>query len=161
MRSFIMLLVCSASLFAQYPASATGFQWTGTTSVAGPFCWGFNCVPEQATVSAGESGTLMIRGEANQSYAIAISAGASNCLSLSGIMNQLVLDLPLLVTHTGVLNQLSPILACPSGQAFIPITIPSAIPSGFSFSIQGICSLPGSPAGASHSFTQALSFTVL
>ena len=162
MRLTIAILLLASALPAQYPISANALHWSGTTSSAGPFCWGFTCNPETAAVVPGESGTFTVRGAWNQPFALAIAPTASRCLALPGIFNALVLDDPIYVTHTGVLNQLSPILACPSGMVVIPIVLPPWLPPGLSFSVQGLVGVPGDPAlPPTFSFTQAITFTVI
>ncbi len=161
MRVALVVLALTGPLWAQYPISANALQWTGTTSSAGPFCWGFSCTPAQATVVPGESGTLMVRAEFNQLYALALSAGANRCLSIPNFFNNLVLDDPIFLVQVGVCSQPSPILACPSGTETISVTIPAAMPPGLSFSIQAVVSVPSGPALQSFSFTQAITFTVL
>jgi len=161
MRSVILVLALTASAAAQYPASANALRWTGTTSTAGPFCWGFSCTPVPATVVPGETGTLMVRAELNQVYALAVSAGANRCLAIPGIYNQLVLDDPIHVWRTGVCGQASGILACPSGTDTVTITFPPSTPPGITFSIQGLVSVPSGPAVPAFSFTQPITFTTL
>ena len=155
MRAAIIAIALAGSLCAQYPASANALQWTGATSTAGPFCWGFSCTPEQATVLPGEAGTLMVRAEYNQVYALAMSAGANRCLALPGMYNNLVLDDPIFLVQVGVCGQPSPILACPSGTDTISVVFPTGIPPGVSFSIQALVSVPSGPALPAFSFTQA------
>lgn len=160
MRTLALLLLLAGVVAAQYPVGATGLHWTGTTGTAGIFCWGFSCTPAQATVTPGESGTLMIRGELNQLYAIGVSAGAGRCLDVGGIFNSLVLDDPISIWQTGILDQPSAVLACPSGTDTIAVTIPPGTPPSISFSIQGVVSVPAGPAQSAFSFTQPITFTV-
>ncbi len=158
MRIPLLFLTLAAPLVAQYPADATALRWDGVTSTAGPFCWGFSCDPEVAELVPGESGTLTVRGEMNQIYAIAISLGANRCLELPNIAHGLVLDDPLYIVRIGVCGDPSPILACPSGTDSIEVTIPAVFPPGFSFSIQAIVSLPSGPAVQRFSLTQGIQF---
>jgi hypothetical protein len=161
MRCLPILALLALPVLAQYPVGANALQWTGTTSTAGPFCWGFSCTPEIAMVTPGESGSLLVRAELNQLYGIGISLTATRCLSVPGISNSLVLDDPITIWRTGVCAQGSPILACPSGTDTIPVTIPSTFPSGLRFSVQAVTGTPGGPAFNAYSFTQPLTFVVL
>lgn len=161
MRCTVLFSMLCATAFAQYPAGANALRWDGTTSAAGPFCWGFSCTPLVATVTAGESGTLMVRAEFGQPYLLAVSRGASRCLTLSGIYNSLVLDDPIFLLTSGSCSLGSPILSCPGGQDFLPLTFPVGLPSGFSVAIQGLTGVPSGLGFPSASFTQTLIFQVL
>lgn len=158
MRIPFLFLALAAPLAAQYPADATALRWDGVTSTAGPFCWGFSCDPEVAEVVPGESGTLLVRGEWNQIYAIGVSLGANRCLELPNIAHGLVLDDPLLIVRIGVCDDPSPILSCPNGTDSIEVTIPAFLPPGFSFSVQAIVTVPGPPAVQRLSLTQGIRF---
>ena len=166
MSSKSLVCVCwalmSAAAFAQYPASANGLQWTGVTSTAGTFCWGFSCVPGQANVVAGETGTLMIRGFVGESYMLGISTSVPSCVTVPLAYNQLVLAHPITIFSSGPLSQISAILACPPAFETLTVSIPPLVPSGTQFTVQGFTSLtpqPGNPMLGS--FTQAITFIVL
>ena len=162
MRTLLVCLVLSAAAQAQYPISANGLLWTGPSGSAGTFCWGFSCTPAAAQVLPGETGTLTVRAEFGQSFIIGASATATRCLSFPNFFNSLVLDDPIVPWITGICDQQSPILACPSGTHDIPISIPAFIPPGVTLSLQGVTSIPhGTPGTPSWSFTQAITFTVL
>lgn len=160
MRLALAALLFSGTLLAQYPAGANALQWTGATSTAGPFCWGFSCTPAQATIVPGETGTLMVRGELNQIYVVGMSGSASRCLSLPFAYNNLVLDDPIFFVRFGVCGQPSPILACPSGLDTFRLVIPAGLTRGVSTSLQAVVSVPSGPALPSFSFTQTITFTV-
>ncbi len=161
MRCMIACVLLSVTVSAQYPISANGLRWEGVTSSAGPFCWGFNCTPEPVTVVPGESGILRIRAELNQPYVIAISTGASQCRTVPGAYNSLVLDEPFTILYTGAFVVGSPILACPQGVDDLSVIIPPSFTTGTTFSIQGATGTPGGVGMPTFSFTQALSFRVL
>lgn len=160
MRIPLLLLALATPLVAQYPADATALRWVGMTSSAGPFCWGFACDLETAEVLPGETGTLIVRGEWNQVYAIAISLSASRCLTLPDIAHGLVLNDPLFIVRIGVCGDSSPILACPSGTDSFQLTLPSVLPAGFSFSVQAIVTVPSGPAVQKYSLTQGIRFVL-
>ncbi|HET6201688.1 MAG TPA: hypothetical protein VFI25_02670 [Planctomycetota bacterium] len=156
----VAVATCTGSGFAQFPADAVALHWTGAGgNTAGPFCWGFQCAPDTTTVSPGEAVALFLRGEPNAAYVVGVSVSATSCLSIPGISHSLVLDLPIIVAFAGTLDQVSPILSCPSGTTTIPFTFPSNAPPGASFGIQAIV-LSGSPF-IPLSFTQAIVVTVL
>ena len=159
MRCLAILVLTAAVATAQYPAGANVLRWDGVTSSAGPFCWGFSCVPELATVVPGESGTLLIRAEVGQPYILAVATGANRCLALPGFHNALVLDDPIFVLNTGICGFGSPVLSCPGGQATLPITFPLGLPSGYTLAVQALTGVPGGSAAGS--FTQGLVFLVL
>ncbi len=160
MRTVLPCLLLCSILPAQYPADASALRWEGSTSTAGPFCWGFACEPEIAEVLPGEKGTLLIRGEWQQLYALAISLDSSRCLKLPNAAHGLILNDPLFIFGAGVCANPSPILACPNGTDTIKVSIPSALPAGFSFSVQAIVSIPSGPAEQRYSFTQGIRFVV-
>lgn len=151
----------AGTLCAQYPASANALRWTGTTSTAGPFCWGFSCRPEQATVVPGETGTLMVRGEFNQIYALGVAPGASRCMSFPSIYNSLVLDDPIVFVRFGVCSEPSPILACPSGWDRFDVRVPPGLPRGASVALQALVSVPSVPGTPRFSFSQTIVLTVM
>jgi hypothetical protein len=155
MRTLLSLLLIAAPALAQYPVGANALRWIGTTSTVGPFCWGFSCTPVSATVTAGETGTLFVRSEQGDAYAIGLSLSASRCLTVPGFLNQLVLDDPFSLWQIGICSTPSPILACPSGYDNIAVTIPPFFPAGLQFSLQGATGSIGP-----YSFTQAIQFTV-
>lgn len=140
---------------AQYGPGAVALHWSGTTSQGGTFCWGFSCTPIPLTASAGESVELLVRGELNQPYAIAISAGASRCLPIPGIFHDLILDDPVIFFHFGWLVRQSPILACPPGYDTLAATLPSFLPAGTLFYLQALAGSNG-VAGPQPAFTAAL-----
>ncbi|MEM7199660.1 MAG: hypothetical protein AAF628_05300 [Planctomycetota bacterium] len=157
---FLALTLGAAEVQAQYPASANSLRWEGTTSNAGPFCWGFSCRPERADVRTGESGTLRIRVDGPLPYAIAASLSATSCLPIRPFYNNLVLDAPITILQAGVCSGPSPILACPSCEETFTLTVPRGLPAGTRFSLQGITGVfpvPGSPIG---SWTQTITFNV-
>jgi hypothetical protein len=155
MRTFLPMLLLAVPALAQYPIGANALRWIGTTSTVGPACWGFSCTPLQATVTPGESGTLFVRSEYNDAYAIGLSLTASRCLSVPNFVNQLALDDPFALWQIGVCSTPSPILACPSGYENIAVTIPPFLPAGLQFCVQAATgSFPP------WSFTQPLAFTV-
>ena len=160
MRIPLLILALTAPLCAQYPIDANALRWEGTTSSAGPFCWGFSCEPARAEVVPGESGTLIVRGEWNQVYALGISLGSDRCLELPGISHALVLDDPILIVRIGICDDPSPILACPNGLDHIGVTIPGFMPPGFSFSVQAIVGVPGWPVVRGWALTQGIRFVV-
>lgn len=158
MRILAATLLLAAAAAAQYPMGANALRWLGTSSTAGPFCWGFSCTPVQATVTPGETGTLFVRSEWNDDYVIGIALGASRCLAIPGLLNQLALDDPFFVWQVGVCGTGSPILACPSGYDNLAVTIPPFFPPGLSFAMQGVT---GAAGPGPLSFTQPIRFTVL
>lgn len=160
MRITLLSLLLAVPLAAQYPADATALRWEGVTSSAGPFCWGFSCDLETAEVVPGESGTLMVRGEWNQIYALALSLSASRCIPLPNVANGLVLDDPVHIVITGVCGNPSPILACPSGTDTFRISIPRALPAGFSFSVQAIVTVTSGPAVQRYALTPGIRFVL-
>jgi len=144
---------------AQYPADAVALHWSvAGGGTAGTFCWGFQCAPDPATVSAGDAVTLLLRGDPNAAFVVAVSTSATSCLSIPGIAHSLVLDLPLVVAFTGILDQFGPILSCPNGEKTIPFAFPGNVPIGSTFGIQAIV-LPASTF-APLSFTQTVLVTV-
>jgi hypothetical protein len=159
--SLAALVLLAGSLAAQYPADATGFFWEGqTTSQGGVFCWGFSCTPEPITVAAGETGTLSIRKELNDFYAIGITPTGTSCIPLPGIAHALVLDPPITILWTGALTVPSGVLACPSGLDPRTVVVPPGLAPGTSFVLQGLVATIGF-AGPEFAFTTALRFTVL
>jgi hypothetical protein len=156
----LLFLILAAPIAAQYPADASALRWEGQTSSAGPFCWGFDCETETAAVVPGETGKLMVRGEWNQLYALAISLSSDRCLQLPNAAHGLVLSDPLFIFGAGVCADPSPILSCPNGTDTIAVAIPRALPAGFSFSVQAIVSVPSGPAEQRYSFTQGIRFVV-
>ncbi len=155
MRTLISMLLLASGALAQYPPGANALRWIGTTSTAGPFCWGFSCTPVQADVAPAETGTLFVRADQNDAYAIGLSLTATRCLSVPGFLNQLVLDDPFAVWQVGVCTNVSPILACPSGYENVAVTIPPFLPLGLSFGVQAVTG-----ASSPYSFTQPIVFTV-
>ena len=155
MRRLLPMLMLAAPALAQYPIGANALRWIGATSTAGPFCWGFSCTPVQATVTAGESGTLFVRADWHDAFVIGLSLTATRCLTIPGLGNQLVLDDPFTIWQVGVCSNASPILACPSGYENLAVTIPPFFPTGLQFCMQG------ATGAGSYSFTQAISFRVL
>ncbi|MCI0586705.1 MAG: hypothetical protein L0323_07695 [Planctomycetes bacterium] len=160
LRCIVALAAFGAPAAAQSPADAVGFHWVGAAgNTAGPFCWGFQCAPDATTVSPGESATLLVRGDPYAVFVIGLSATATSCIPIPGISHSLVLDLPIYVAFTGTLDQLSPILSCPSGEKTIPIPFPTSAIPGTSLAIQAIV-LPVS-GFAPPSLTQAIVLTVV
>jgi hypothetical protein len=162
-----LLLPCVVSLatiatpaVAQFTADAVGFHWVGAAgNTAGPFCQGFQCAPDATTVSPGESATLLVRGDPYAVFVVGLSATATSCIPIPGVSHSLVLDAPIYVAFTGTLDQLSPILSCPSGEKTIPISFPTTAIPGTSLAIQAIV-LPIS-SFAPPSLTQAIVLTVV
>jgi hypothetical protein len=161
MRKLVLLALFSTIAQAQYSLGANALQWSGATSTAGVFCWGFSCTPAQASAQAGETGTLMVRAEFGQPYAIGVSLSATRCLALPNFQNALVIDDPILIWRTGICATGSPILSCPGGTDSFTITIPPSFPSGTTFAIQAVTGVPGGPGFPAFSFTQAIAFTIL
>ncbi len=160
LRCLVALATLGVPAAAQFPADAVGFHWVGAAgNTAGPFCWGFQCAPDATTVSPGESATLLVRGDPNGVFAIALSATATSCISIPGIAHSLVLDAPLYVAFTGALDEFSPILSCPGGEKTIPILFPTSAIPGTSIAIQAVV-LPVS-GFAPPSLTQAIVLTVV
>lgn len=160
MKTLAVLLLLASSACAQYPFGANALRWEGTNQ-AGPACWGFSCTPAVANVRAGEIGTLVVRGDLNQAYALALSTAPAQCTSIRGALNQLVVGQPFLVFASGALTQLGTFRACPIGLARLPIQVPAGLPRGTTFLVQGAIALPAVPGAATTvSFTQALRFTV-
>lgn len=161
MRIVLLLTLLSSLACAQYPLGANALRWEGTTSSAGPFCWGFSCTPERAAIAPGERGSFLVRGEFRQPYVLALSAGLGRCRSIPGALNQLVLADPFVVFAAGSLDRTSPILACPPGTARVPIQVPASLPRGTTFFVQGAVGLPRSTGTrAAVSLTQTIAFTV-
>lgn len=161
MRTASLLLLTTILLPAQFPIGANALRWNGTTSTAGPLCWGFSCIPDTATLVAGENGSLLIRGNYLDPYVLGTSLSATQCTSVPFINNQLVLDNPITIFWTGILNTLSPALVCPSGSDTLAISIPINWPSNLTFTIQGLTGTPFPPGPAEASFTQPITFVVL
>jgi hypothetical protein len=138
--ALLALLGTASTARAQYPADAVGFQWSGSSgSVAGRFCWGFECRPAAVRASSGEQVQLLVRADGqNAPYAIFASLGASQCLPIPGIAHELALDFPLYLVATGTLAQQSPILSCPSFFDVYAFTFPSGIPRGASVAVQAL-----------------------
>ena len=158
--SLVALAAVVTPAAAQYPADAVGFHWTGAGgNTAGPFCLGFQCAPDTTTVSPGESATLLARGDPYAAFVVGVSLSATSCVSIPGVSHSLVLDAPIYVAFTGTLDQLSPILSCPSGEKTISIDFPPNVVPGTSFGIQAIV-LPVS-GFAPASLTQAIVLTVV
>jgi hypothetical protein len=158
--SLLALAAIVAPAGAQIGGDAVGFHWTGAAgNTAGPFCWGFQCAPDATTVSPGELATLLVRGEPNAGFVVAVSLSATSCVPIPGVAHSLVLDAPFYVAFAGALDELSPILSCPSGEKTIPIAFPTSAVPGTSFAIQAIV-LPVS-GFAPPSLTQALVLTVV
>lgn len=159
MRTLAAVVLLASALTAQYPAGAVGFHWSGTTtSTAGEFCWGFSCTPAQAQVTANEVVTLTIRGDWWMApYVIGFSASATQCTSFVGWYNSLLLDLPITFVFQGMLDQNSPILACPSAFAQVTASLPPGVAIGTTFSLQGAVMA----ANGQMSFTSAIDVTVL
>ncbi len=155
----VALLVTSVAA-AQFPIGAVGFSWSGTTTPsAGNFCWGFSCAPDSVTVAVGETVTIRVRGDYQQPYAIGFSTSATRCITIPGVLHNLILDDPITVVWTGFLVVGSPILACPSGTDAVTVVIPPFFPSGTTFALQAVAGTLG-PAGSQLSFTSALAVTV-
>lgn len=162
MRTIFLLLVLASFLPAQWPAGANALSWDGATSQVGPICWGFNCLPEQATIRAGERGTFFLRGDLNQWYVLALSPQASPCATLPGAFNGFGLGNQVFVLTSGLLSTNSPVRPCQSGLARIPATLPTTVTPGTSFAVQalvGVFPQPGQTETAS--FSQTIVFTVI
>lgn len=162
LTSVLLLLVTTSVVSAQYPISAVGLNWTGTfpTNIA---CWDASCIPIATNIVRGETGSLTIRGDLNQTYWIGFSFGANRCLGIPSAYNMLVLDDPITIVFSGTLTNPSPILACPPATASIPLTIPPSWPLGASFSLQALVTVPstGGTSNLSSSFTRPITFTIL
>ena len=147
--------------------SMTGYAlgWIGTTDSAGSLCAGFSSTPEQTRVLPGESGTLTVRGDLNQSYALFTSIGASRHLFLPGISNALLLDEPVFPLRVGVLGHPASVLSCPDGPNgvdTIPLTLPTWMPPDLRFNVQAVVGVTvdsGSPIPPLF-FTRAITFTL-
>ena len=159
-RFLLAVLVLSAPAAAQSPADAAGLQWAGASgNTAGTFCWGFQCAPSSTSVAPGESVTLLVRGvELNAIFLVGVSATATSCIPIPGIAHSLVLDPPIYVAFSGILDQPSPILACPDAYKTIPFVFPSTAIPGSSFGVQAFV-LPNSTS-LPPTFTQAIVITV-
>ena len=153
-----LLITVPGLCLAQYPLGAAGFHWNGSIGGgAGSFCWGFSCTPSPATVTAGETVTVTIRGETGAPYYILFSVSqATQCTSYPGVLNSLVLTPPLMAPVIGVLWQASPILSCPSAFDQVTFSWPPGTQVGLTFHLQGLTL----GAGGVPAFTQAVQVTI-
>ena len=138
-RFAIAAAVLCAAAEAQYPIGAVGFAiTTNLGQTAGSFCWWFNCTPAPITVVAGEVVTLRISGEHQAQFLLGSSTTATSCLAVPGILHNVVIDQPVSVMAGGALNNISPVLACPSGYTLLTGTVPPGIPPGTTLAIQAL-----------------------
>jgi hypothetical protein len=135
----VIALIATTATFAQYPIGASGLSVsTNLGQNAGNFCWGFSCTPAALTVAVGEVVTIRITGEWQVPYLLGVSSTATSCQPIGGVLNNLVLDLPIVILASGALSHASPILACPQGYTTLTAVVPAGIPTGTTFAIQAL-----------------------
>jgi hypothetical protein len=154
----LLPLVAATPSLAQYPLGAVAFYIsTSLGNTAGGPCWWFNCTPATISVTAGEVVTLKIAGEQQAPYVLASSTTATSCIAFPGILHNLVIDLPAVITLTGTLSSTSPVLSCPNGYTNIVASVPLGIPLGTTIAIQALTY----GAGNVLAFTGAIVLTII
>jgi hypothetical protein len=143
---------------AQYPLGAVGFYVsTNLGHTAGSACWWFSCTPATVSVTAGEIVTLRINGDHLAPYLLATSPTATSCVAYSGILHNLVLDMPATIIASGTLSSMGGPLACPNGFDTLVATVPPSIPLGTTIAIQSLTY----GAGSALAFTGAIVLTII
>ena len=152
-----LLAVGTGAAFGQYPLGAVGFNVsTNLGQFIGSPCWWSGCTPATGTVAIGEVVTIRINGEWNAPYLLGVSLSATSCVTVPGVLHELVLDAPISLVSSGTLSFISPILACPNGFTTLTATVPPGIPSGTKFAIQALTH----GAGNALAFTGAIVLTI-
>jgi hypothetical protein len=143
-----LIPIVSCVLAALFPAAADaqivdpGLSWAGSSGTwAGSACGGFTCTPHQVSVSVSEIVTVTVRGTYLGSWAIGLSASATQCLPVPGVQHALVLDFPITIAASGLMIEGDPILSCPGGRATLTFAFPF-LPPGTTFAIQAVADLP-------------------
>lgn len=135
-----------------------GFSIENGTVSVGDLCGQapFSRMPDAITASPGDTMTLRIAGAPSAPYLLLISAGSDHSVSVPNIMNELLLDDPVVVTLAGTLDELSPTLGCPPARETLTGAFP-LLPVGFHFVLQAVTM----GAGWVAAFTGAIGITVV
>jgi hypothetical protein len=137
-----LAFVPTARLGAQVAPGVFGYQVVSSTGTAGEFCLVFDCTPRTSTCTAGETLTLRVNAPQSSFFAIGASLSATGCISLPGIDNSLVIDLPIVTLAVGIVANASPALSCWGGTVSVPFTVPAGVPHGLSFATQALAEVP-------------------
>lgn len=150
------LVMTAASTPAQIRVGQFGFTVDGQLGTAGEFCWNFDCEPRPGRALLGEVLDLTVRAPLSAPYAIGLSLGAGGCREIPGVVNELVLEFPLLVLAPGLVGQPSQIRACYGGFEVRRLRVPAFLPPGFQFALQAAAVIP-----TEHGIGPAVSAAVL
>ena len=155
-RLLLFALVCSIA----YPHAASaqfagpGMTWTGSSG-AGTGSFQPNCTDYPLVATRGERVDLTVWGDVRAPFGVFLAAGVGRCQMFPSIGGGLLLAGPVVPVASGVLDQISPCLACPPGHARISFAIPATAPIGLALSFQGL-----SLGNAMLAFTCSISPTV-
>jgi hypothetical protein len=136
----LIALIATPMAVAQVRPGVFGFQVQGQNGVGGEFCHVFDCTPRQFTAVAGETLTFRVNAPLQAPYLIGASLTATSCLPLPFLVNDLILDGPI-VLAVGVVSTGSPILACWGGTDTLMVPL-AGLPSGLSFATQALAVVP-------------------
>jgi hypothetical protein len=139
MRSKLLLVIAVTALSNGASAQVVdpGLLWIGIGTFAGTGCGGFTCTPVMTTVSPGEPATIQVRGLFATNWAVGLSASATQCLPIPGVVHNLALDFPIEVVLSGVFTDMDPIIICAGGRASVSFIFPF-LPAGTTFSLQAV-----------------------
>src|SRR5688572_29596694 len=126
MRSALLVVVALGvvSKVATSQAIDPGLLWIGIGTFAGTGCNGFSCTPHQTTVQPGQPATIQVRGVVGTSWAVGLSASATQCVPIPGVVHNLVLDFPIDIALSDVFVDMDPIIICAGGRASFTFVFP-------------------------------------
>lgn len=160
MRFPLVLLLTAAAAVAQVHPGIFGYQVQSMSGTSGEFCFVFDCTPRASTAVAGETLTLRVNAPLQAFFAIGVSLGATSCLPIPPIGNDLVLDPPVFTLAVGFVSTPSPILACWGGTQTVLLPLPPTLPQGFTFATQAGAAVPSTSVN-SVAFSVAVLTTIL
>lgn len=129
-------LVMTQPITAQIVFGEMGFQVTAMAGTAGDACWGFSCAPRSLVVQGGETLNMIVRAPLGAPFVIVAGFGATSCLSVPGVWNELVVDPPLLVLFAGSVTQRNFTRFCYDGYELRTLAVPTGLPSGVQLALQ-------------------------
>lgn len=149
--AFVLALLAGGALPAQIVFGEMGFQVTAAAGTAGDACWGFSCAPRGLAVRAGERLTLVVRAPRGAPFVVVAGFGASSCLAVPGIWNQLVVGPPLIPLFAGTVSQPNGTRFCYDGFETMALAVPGQIPAGVQLGLQAVAAI-GTPPRPSTGF---------
>ncbi len=140
LAAFVVITSCAAAQF-----SGPGLLWSGTSGSGAGELNGFTCTPDFVGIVGGETVTISVWGDYGAPFWLLGSLSATQCQTIPGVNNSLLVDPVITIAEFGYLTLATPCLACPPGHAQFVGNVPVGLPPGIPFAIQALTFAAGAP----------------